>query len=175
MGSYRDLSINWCVRTLQLLIIASIAIVSFGLPPVSAQTYAGKIGVNIEGVNVWMRDYMFVDAMQSSRPWDRLGDWGNYGSASMDAQGWPTTDAEVEVFDERTNNASQDPLQFTPNLTGTYHLSFSGQATIVPDTSGGCTFTVSGQVYNSTTNVTTADIIVPAGQTFLNIEYTNTE
>lgn len=86
-----------------------------------------------------------------------------------DADEWPTSDARAFVY----SNASL-PL-------GVYKLQFTGQATIA-DAKNGPTdtetyFTVSNQVYNSTTHTTTADLTVvqPATQLpTINILFTDT-
>ena len=81
------------------------------------------------------------------------------------------------VLDDRVNQAwnGPDPNAVQPDIGGTYHLSFHGQATVAaagvaPD------FTVQNQVYNPTTNVTTADLVVPHNvELFLSSTFTNTK
>ena len=55
--------------------------------------------------------------------------------APVDAQGWPTADAAIEVFDARPSGTPPvDPLAFVPSVYGAYSLSFVGRGTVVvPD------------------------------------------
>ena len=55
--------------------------------------------------------------------------------APVDAQGWPTADAALEVFDARPSGTPPvDPLAFVPSVYGAYSLSFVGKGTVVvPD------------------------------------------
>ena len=78
-----------------------------------------------------------------------------------DANGWPLVDARVLVLDERVNQSYNGPDNnaVTPDIGGTYHLSFQGQADLDPDSPQN--FTVQNQVYNAATNLTTADLVVP--------------
>ena len=116
-----------------------------------AQSAALPLGVNLEDVTSWQRAMMFVDAMKSARPFGSPGTpWDQ--TEPVDANGWPTNDAGVCVLD-----GSTDPLIDT---SGTYHLSFNGTAVVVPMVGS---FTVANQIYDPAMDLTTADIVVPAG------------
>ncbi len=105
---------------------------------------------------------MFVDAMKSARPfgspntpWDM--------NAALDASGWPTNDAGLVMV----GGSSDPPI----DISGTYHLSFNGSATVSP---AAFLFTVANQVYDLATDRTTADLQVPAGQSAIMLSFTQT-
>ena len=113
---------------------------------------AGPLGINLAGT------LGFVDLMkQTAQNWTAL----TSTPLTLDAHGWPQSDASILVFDERVNQSynGPDPNAVTPNIGGTYHLSFQGQAAISPDFPNN--YTVQNQVYTAATNTTTADLIVP--------------
>ncbi|MEI6603333.1 MAG: hypothetical protein WCL54_07580, partial [Clostridia bacterium] len=129
----------------------------------AGETYKAKLGVNIEGLCDWARTNMFVDVMKTSRAWGTAAaPWTPI--TTVTAAGWPTTDAGVVLFADCISGG------VTYNdITGTYKLSFTGQATIAPSA---CSFTVANQVYAN--GITTADIIVPSGQGQMMMTFTNT-
>jgi len=102
---------------------------------------ANLMGVNLSGVEDWVTDRLFADAMKSAR---RPSDFGSHlGTPPIDGNGWPTTDASIVVW------------QGIGNMNGTYHLSFNGQADLF---AWWGTNTIVNQAYNPATNTTTADI-----------------
>ena len=121
---------------------------------------AGPLGNNVE-----------IEAYSSYVNWlQTTGRWTNVPGVSsglaLNASGDPQSDA-VLLFDYRVNQPCNgpDPNAVPPNLSGTYHLSFNGQATIQTEYPGFSTpFTVQNQAYNASTNTTTADLVVPAEQ-----------
>jgi hypothetical protein len=103
---------------------------------------------NVTGLNTWFNtDWdgtrAFVDAFESSRPWQDAANWHD-PVAGVDELGWPTADASTVIF-------SGEPRDYN----GTYRLIFEGQATVtllwVPGS-------VTNQVYDPATNTTTADV-----------------
>ncbi|MBO0699362.1 MAG: fibronectin type III domain-containing protein, partial [Zavarzinella sp.] len=103
---------------------------------------ANLMGINLSGVEDWVTDRLFADAMKSAR---RPSDFGSHlGQPPIDSNGWPTTDASIVVW------------QGITNMNGTYHLSFNGQADIF---AWWGTNQIVNQAYNPATNTTTADII----------------
>ena len=124
---------------------------------------AGPLGINAT--------LDFVDAMKTAQAWTGLG----AGPFTQDANGWPTTDAEVTVVDDRLNEPwnGPDPYAIAPDISGTYHLSFQGSATISPP-GWNVSFTVQNQAYNAATNTTTADIVEGPGNPFFLIDFTHT-
>ncbi len=128
---------------------------------------AGPLGINIGS------SLQYVDMMKDA------GNWGPISQAppTLDAEGWPTSDASILVEDARVNQPwnGPDPNAVAPVLDGTYHLSFHGQATVTPNWLGN--FTVHDQVYNASTNTTTADlalVISPDYPPILDIFFNNT-
>lgn len=103
------------------------------------------LGVNLEGLADYAHSRMFVDAMKMARsfgsaqtPWD-----GNAPPA--DASGWPQGDFGAVII------VGGGPLD------GTYKLSFTGQARVIPVASNAM---VEQQRYDAATNLTTADVVV---------------
>ena len=113
----------------------------------------------------------YVNLMQETRAWTPL----NAPTLATDASGWPLADAQIVVFDDRVNQSYNGPDSnaVQPDTGGTYHLSFQGQATIKPDYFQN--FAVQNQLYNATTNTTTADIVMYGNlDPILMIDFTNT-
>lgn len=137
-----------------------------------AGPFAGKVGVGLEGAGG--RAMEFVDAAKTARPYDPLdGD-----SLSKDAHGWPLADAYTVIFDYRPVFAwappMDDPDGYQPDVSGTYKLSFTGQARLMPrgDPSA---FSVANQKYDQKSNTTTADIILPKDHNLFIIEFHDTK
>ena len=76
---------------------------------------------------------------------------GNYAPATTDANGWATEDFEAIVLTGAQGAAKVD--------NGTYHLSFTGMATVSTPASPA---TLGNVVYNAATNTTTADVTLNA-------------
>ena len=85
-------------------------------------------------------------------------------------------DASILVIDDRVNQPwnGPDPNAAQPDIGGTYHLSFHGQATIGPPWLR--IFTVQNQTYDPATNVTNADLVVTHNAyPFFQLLFTNTQ
>lgn len=116
------------------------------------------LGMNVDTTDDWSRMYMFADAMKQSRgwgcpttPWDL--------AAPIDSNGWPTADAGVVVLSNGVH------------IAGTYHLSFTGTATVAKlDRCG----TVQNQAYDAATNTTCADLVVDSTATGIMLSFTAT-
>ncbi len=108
-----------------------------------------NLGANVNGYTDYTRDRLFNDVFKGNRGLsaDTNAPW-NYIAPSTDANGWPTQDFATIVM-----------VGMEPSMGGTYKMRFLGQATIGGIVSG---FTVQNQVYNATTNTTTADLVYPA-------------
>ncbi|MBI3722200.1 MAG: hypothetical protein HY248_06560, partial [Fimbriimonas ginsengisoli] len=138
------------------------------------QDYRGKIGVEIEDAGEGSRSRAFVDLGRVFRPWTTPD---GSAPAPIDANGWPSADAQTVFFDIRPIPAwappIDDPEQFQPDWSGTYHLSFNGQATLTgfdaPQVS------VANQAYDAASNTTTADVIVNPGAGVLSITFGHTK
>jgi hypothetical protein len=137
---------------------------------------AGTLGLNVE-----LSSYAsFVNWLQVPGPW--TDNPGQSTTITLNSSNDPTTDATL-LFDLRVNQPfnGPDPNAVPPDLSGTYSLSFNGQATIEPEFPGfSTTFTVENQVYNAATNTTTASLVVPADDPagspdFFGITFVNTQ
>ena len=123
---------------------------------VSAPMSAGPpIGINILYAGDYTPDLLFADAFKQSRSWNT----SSGSSASVDSNGWPVLDANIYVW------AGQ-----TLNMSGTYALSFNGQATVTVTLGGG---TISNQTYDSSSNRTTATLAMTNADLLLS--FTNTQ
>ena len=127
---------------------------------------AGPLGLNLSSID-------FVDVLKQS-----TGDPTAAGQAplSLDSHGWPTVDASILLIDDRVNQAwnGPDPNAAQPDIGGTYHLSFHGQATI--GTPWNRIFTVQNQTYDPASNVTNADLVVTHNAyPFFQLQFTNTQ
>lgn len=118
--------------------------------------------VNVLGINVgnpgsyFSEDITFTDAMKSSMHWKNAS--GNL--AATDANYWPTEDASVLVFSKPGNSS------------GTYKLSFDGRATVSTNIG-----TLQNVTYNSTTNKSTADLVISnvnMSGTLLSLDFSGT-
>lgn len=156
----------------KVAIIALLGLLALGPSPSAAQTYPGMIGVGVGSPAEGARTRMFVDLGKVFRPFVVVN---GSTTAPIDANGWPTTDAEAVFFDVRPTFSwdppADDPTLFQPDWSGTYHLSFNGQATV---RSGGGSFTISNPAYDAASNTTTADLNIPAGDGLLILRFTNT-
>lgn len=101
------------------------------------------LGVNIYAVVDWVPMEFFADLVRQGRNWATYAD-GNTPSP-LDANGWPTGDAQIVVGSAPGLLARTDP----------YKLSYTGNATL--QVLGG---TVSNKAYDSASNTTTADVVI---------------
>ncbi len=131
---------------LSFLSIRSLLPAIAGMTILSATIHAAApaIGINLTA------DRLFADAMRGARPaWDSATSFGD-GSASVDSNGWPTTDASIMLWEGVGQN------------DGTYFVQFNGQATL---SASFAYATFSNQVYNSSSNTTTATMTVSSSGT----------
>lgn len=104
------------------------------------------LGTNLMQVNDYSREWPFVDAFKSARPWiaQQQGlSWGQGPALAVDAQGWITSlasgqYAETIMFDNGLGDNAHYPVgQYTLLYDGSGTLSFDLQsATIVSQTPG---------------------------------------
>jgi hypothetical protein len=124
---------------------------------------AGAFGLNV----VVDPNFSFVNMLQLPGRWYDYSATDEIQTTKFNASGDPSQDASL-VIDYRVDRIwnGPDPAAVPPDLSGTYHLSFQGQATLEPTFPEPIAqFTVQNQVYDPSTNTTTADIVVPAGNT----------
>ena len=141
-------------------------------PP--APTNTGKIGVELEPPTDGSRTRAFVDYGKCFRPFQTLD---GKSDAPTDAAGYPTTDGKAVFFDIRPvpawNPPIDDPAAFQPDWSGTYHLSFTGQAVVAPVEAPNVA--VAHQAYDPAANVTRADVVVSKGTGLLVLAFSNTK
>ena len=141
-----------------------------------SQTYPTLIGAESSD-----RPTGFIDAMKNQ---GRLTQNSSGEPVPTDSSGNPLSDGIVVVFDDRPVPAwappIDDPSQDQPNMSGTYTMSFTGQA-VLANVAGNPTLTFSNQSWNSSTNTTTVNVNLPGGATYAQgpalmvISFTNTQ
>jgi hypothetical protein len=129
---------------------------------------AFQVGINLDGVSDYAAESPFVDAMKQSRHWGSAATpWDQ--AATVDTLGWPTQDAGVVILCCITaaNGVSL--------LSGTYTLSFTGQATLALTVGG--TGTILDQSYDAAKNVTVSHVLIPrtTSSGIIAISFTNTK
>ncbi len=137
----------------------------------SQTTYPGQIGVEVSD-----RPTGFVDAFKDQ---GRLFIDSSGNPVPTDANGNPLSDGTAVIFDNRAVpewlGYSDDPAAYQPDCSGTYVISFQGQATL-SSVAGNPTLTFANQAYNPTTNTTTVNVTLPSGQpSLMVISFTNTQ
>src|SRR5262249_8037071 len=126
-----------------------------------AVAYVGKFAANVAGSQEWSNTLLYVDLVKNSRaygspqaPWN-----SDYNRSMIGADGWPTSDFGIRVFDAQAGLAYR---------AGVYKMSFTGKVDnpstdIVVGYVGPGKATVTNVVYNDTTKKTTADLTIPEG------------
>lgn len=149
----------------RILNLVSLVLVSITNPStLQSQTFPGQIGVEVDD-----RPLAFVNLQSEGQA--LIG-------GPLDANGWPMSDCIAVVFDQRPIPAwappIDDPAQYQPDVSGTYLVSFQGQATLTAE--GGSPITFSDQAYDPATNITTVNVTLPAGvPALMSIQFTNTQ
>ncbi|HBY64557.1 MAG TPA: hypothetical protein DEH78_32455 [Solibacterales bacterium] len=132
----------------------------------AAQTFAGRIGIEVEGPNEGSRSRAFVDLGRGFRPL----------TTPVDDRGWPTTDAQVLLFDIRPvaawENNIDDPDRFSPDWSGRYAVSFEGRADLTTSSDGRSS--IENLRYDEAANLTTADLVVERGTSLLQLVFRST-
>ena len=141
-----------------------------------SQTYPTQIGAESSD-----RPTGFIDAFKDQ---GRLATNSSGAAVPTDANGNPLSDATVVIFDDRPVPAwappIDDPAQYQPNMSGTYTMSFTGQA-VLGSVAGNPTLKFSNQSYSSATNTTTVNVNLPGGPSYaagpalMVISFTNTQ
>ncbi|MBK6824338.1 MAG: hypothetical protein IPG87_15660 [Saprospiraceae bacterium] len=124
------------------------------------QPFAGKIGVGLDGIGGIALE--FPNVTWTATAWQSVATGSN---ARTDAAGWPLEDFRVVFFDHRPtnawNNAPDDPQKYVVDQSGTYTLSFTGQANLTSWSDAPIQFL--NKTYNAVTNTTNVDIVFPPG------------
>src|SRR3974390_1777774 len=149
----------------RILLWAPVALV----PLLCGQTYRGSVGG--EG---WMgegnRCRAFTALAKTFRPFD--------DGTPIDTNGWPLADFKMLFFDIRPvaawfgSDRIDDPDRYEPDWSGTYKLSFQGQAVVAP---GDDPATIANQQYDQGRNLTTADVVLPPGTATFSLKFTRTQ
>ena len=144
-----------------------------GLLAQQAGTHPDKIGVDLDAPGAGDRARTFVDLAKTLRPWTTA----EQNPAAVDEQGWPTCDAMTVLFDIRPFGTWKppidDPAKFQPDWSGTYKMTFNGQAVIgFLDEKG---LQILQQKYDPEKNLTTADLVVSPGVGLLCISFKQTK
>lgn len=120
---------------------------------------AADIGVNLEGVKDYARNFMFVDAIKSARkfgsvekPWE--------GEVSLGGDGWPTQNFGIVVM------AGQEGIE------GDYQLFFDGKAIVSLVASSG---SISKLNYDPKNKKSSAVLTVNPGATQLMLSFKDTQ
>ena len=120
------------------------------------------LGVNIESLRDYERQFMFIDAMKTSRKWGTAAKpYDQQGPMGED--GWPSGDAGTAVVTE------------VKNANGVYRFSASGRCDL---STPGSPAAVTNLLYDASRNRTTADVVVKAqpDKIFtLNLAFKNTD
>jgi hypothetical protein len=136
--------------------------------------YPDKIGVDLDDLSDGNRARPLVDMAKTLRGWTQIV---GTNPASLDEHGWPTSDAATVLFDIRPfpawNPPIDDPQVYQADWSGTYKMSFQGQATV--SLKEDHALQLLNQKYDPATNLTTADIVVPKGVGLLSIAFTQTK
>lgn len=117
------------------------------------------LGVNLQGNTEEQGSAMFNDLMKGARPWGTPS-LPYAGDANVDANGWPTEDCGT-LF-----------LAYDTIPPGIYKLKFTGKATTIECRN--CNAKAQNVVHDETTKITTADIVVPLGETSLLLNFIGT-
>lgn len=173
------------VRVVALLVVVAPVFSAFGSTAQAKPNFRKLVGVDLGGVND--RGKEFTDLAKTLRPWETLtadscGDDQACRRVPLDANGNPTTDARTVFFDVRPFGAwwgydqANCPLcadgTFIPDVSGTYKLSFNGQARLQAAEG---TVNVSNQQYDPARNLTTADVLVSKGEGLLAMQFVDTK
>lgn len=148
--------------TILSLLLAIVTLVAFGSRTAAAQTYSGKIGTGVS-----LSHFQFVDFGKCLRAFADLSGTTLTGS-QIDASGWPNQDCQSVLWDYRPvaawlgETSIDDPQKYSPDLSGTWNCSFSGQANVGVYAGGvRASFSVSAVVYDPGTNTSIFTVTVP--------------
>jgi len=101
--------------------------------------------------------------------------WNN--TEPLDANGWPLGDNSINLLDVRHNMPwnGPDPTAINADVSGTYRISFAGQAVLEASTEGQTGATIHNQVYQASSNTTTADLVLAPGHYLLALSLSQTK
>lgn len=139
-----------------------------------AAAQSGGIGAGLGDGLEGSRLRMFVDIAKGHRQMQALD---GSGAAPVDENGWPKTDASTVLFDIRPVPAwappVDDPDGFTPDWSGTYRVSLTGQADL--SVGGDPLVQIANVRYEAETNTTRAELTVKPGGALCVLTLKNTK
>lgn len=148
-------------------------IVHAALLALLAQQPSPAPGVGIGGCTEGARSRVFVDLGRGFRPFQ---EFNGGGRVATDERGWPLGDGFTVIFDIRPTFAwappIDDPDRFQPDWSGSYALSFRGQAEVRATGSDG--LSIEDLSYDPDTDITRGRVVVPQGAGLLLLEFRNT-
>jgi fibronectin type 3 domain-containing protein len=154
----------------KLLFVAAALIIplQFHAESANLSTQSSHLPFGVNG------DWDWVNLINAIPNWNTVG---SEISVSQDASGWPMSDAGMD-YDQRRNMPwrAPDAPAINEDIAGVYKLSFTGQATIVPNTEaavGG--LLVQNKKYDTRRNQTTADIVLLPGHSLLQLQFLDTK
>lgn len=119
------------------------------------------LGGGLNGQIDWVGDETFVDMVKTTRGFQSLAN-GN-PIAKGGADGWSTEDFMTILSDNKSAVAP-----------GNYHISFRGPKNVEVSLAQGTT-QILNRTYDAATQTTNCDLVVPAGVTFLRIDFKKTQ
>lgn len=134
------------------------------------------ISYNQIGVNISLpeRGGTYIDLVKENYRWQKISG-GNLSASDVDERGWPVRDAKY-IIDFRPvaewRNEIDDPELYRLDVSGRYHCSFKGSASLRSVVDG----QIENQSYDAATNTTTFDLVVQKGaKGLIIIEFTGTK
>jgi hypothetical protein len=164
------------------LILTTVVSLQFSNNKHSAHAVGNTPGNMPVGLNVDINEQSLTDLIAN----DPRIQAANGGTLTEDSNGWPSSDFEW-VLDNRyfgawfgSSYTSVDPAKFSTDLSGTYTLVFTGQATLSIDNAGDpahSSMTINSQSYDPGSNTTTASVTFgnPPGGLVGGIVFTSTQ
>ena len=180
----RSLPVRPMIERLEERLVSSAAPANPPTASAAAAAPAVPLGGNLNQQTDRIQDHPFVDLVKVTRGFynlaGRTDSSGATAPAATDANGWPTEDFAFSADDQSEYGVQVDP--------GTYHLSFTGPASVSVTTlanapgprSGPAVATNAAPVtlnptgYDPATGVHTFDAVVPAKTYTLAFSFTNT-
>jgi len=131
----------------------------FVFPNTAAAQYDGKLGINLGSVH----SDAYVDMIKGALPFDKGSPDSPLSVDELDENGWPLRDFRLLLMDNRPvaewADEIDDPDVYRVDYSGTYKVSFSGQAEI---TNLGGPWSIENYVFDSVMNRTTFDLVIGA-------------
>ncbi len=134
-------------------------------------SFFAQIGVNI---SLPESGGTYIDLVKENYRWNDLNSGNALNSSQVDAQGWPTVDAQY-IIDFRPvaewAGSIDDPEIYRLDVSGTWTCSFGGEGMVTGLTGGA----VQNLNYEAVSNTTTFDFVVPQGSNgFMLINFSET-